>query len=108
MFGVVIDTIYERGDFKGSMSRKLFWQFQLFSILALGILAAIFALFGLITNQWGIMNGMIPAIFFVQLSHPAACARRLHDVRKSGWFQLIPFYNLYLFLQPSKESASVI
>ena len=68
-------------------------------------LAAVLALFGLITKQWGIMNAMIPAILFVQFSHPAACARRLHDVGKSGWFQFVPFYNFYLFLQPTKESS---
>ena len=105
MFIHVIDTIYERGDFNGSMSRKHFWQFQLFSLVGLGILAAVLALFGLITKQWGIMNAMIPAILFVQFSHPAACARRLHDVGKSGWFQFVPFYNFYLFLQPTKESS---
>lgn len=106
MFGVVIDTIYERGDFKGSMNRKHFWQFQLFSILALAILASALGLFGLLTKQWGIMNGMIPAVLFVQWSHPAACARRLHDVGKSGWLQLVPFYNFYLYLQPTKVKAS--
>ena len=41
MFGQVIDTIYERGDFKGSMSRKHFLQFQLLSLVDFTMLAKV-------------------------------------------------------------------
>ena len=30
----------------------------------------------------------------------AAACRRMHDVGKSGWFMLIPFYNLFLAVSP--------
>ena len=33
--------------------------------------------------------------------------RRMHDVGKSGWFILIPLYNLYLFVQPSLEKGRI-
>ena len=32
----------------------------------------------------------------------AVAVRRMHDVGKSGWFILIPIYNLVLVLSPSK------
>lgn len=32
----------------------------------------------------------------VLLPSLAVSVRRLHDVNKSGWFYLVPFYNLYL------------
>jgi hypothetical protein len=28
----------------------------------------------------------------------------MHDVGKSGWFQIVPLYNLYLYVQPSAPS----
>jgi uncharacterized membrane protein YhaH (DUF805 family) len=31
----------------------------------------------------------------------------MHDVGKSGWFILIPLYNLYLFVQPSLEKGRI-
>ena len=32
----------------------------------------------------------------------AVAVRRMHDVGKSGWFILVPIYNLVLVLSPSK------
>jgi uncharacterized membrane protein YhaH (DUF805 family) len=31
----------------------------------------------------------------------SCAARRMHDVGKSGWFMIVPFYNLILALSPS-------
>ena len=33
--------------------------------------------------------------------------RRMHDVGKSGWFILVPFYNFYLFVQPALEKGRI-
>lgn len=30
----------------------------------------------------------------------------MHDVNKSGWYMLIPFYNLYLFLKKGDEGVN--
>ena len=37
----------------------------------------------------------------------AAGIRRMHDVGKSGWFILVPFYNFYLFVQPALEKGRI-
>ena len=37
---------------------------------------------------------LVPAI--------AVTVRRMHDVGKSGWYMLIPFYNLYLSIIDSQ------
>ena len=39
---------------------------------------------------------LIPAVLAVQV-------RRMHDVGKSGWFILVPFYNYYLYVQAPVE-----
>jgi uncharacterized membrane protein YhaH (DUF805 family) len=37
----------------------------------------------------------------------ASGVRRMHDVGKSGWFILVPIYNLVLFVQPSLEKGRI-
>ena len=39
------------------------------------------------------------------LPYIAVAARRMHDVGKSGWFMLIPFYDLILALTPSLPTS---
>ena len=103
MFAITIDTIHDAGDFKGTMSRSDFWKWQLFSRIWLVIIGAVSAIVSYLTSSPGAMAGIFPAICFVLSAEPAAATRRLHSVGKSGWFQLVPFYNLYLFVQPSKN-----
>ena len=84
-------------NFEGRASRSEFWWFYLAIFLA-----------GLIT---GIVDGIV---FGIDIDDPtwftwilqigyflpflAACTRRIHDHGKSGWYVLIPFYNIYLFI----------
>jgi uncharacterized membrane protein YhaH (DUF805 family) len=103
MFAITVDTIHDGGDFKGTMSRADFWKWQLFSRIWLAIFAFAMGVISWLTSSPGVYAGMLPAILFVLTAEPAAAARRLHDVGKSGWLQLIPFYNLYLFVQPAKN-----
>jgi uncharacterized membrane protein YhaH (DUF805 family) len=45
--------------------------------------------------------GNVLSIFFLIPSITAG-VRRLHDVGKSGWFYLVPIYNIVLLASPSK------
>jgi uncharacterized membrane protein YhaH (DUF805 family) len=76
--------------FKGRARRKEFWMFNLISlIISYSLIALVF---------------VDPSLSFVNIIYSlavlvpslAVAARRMHDVGKSGWFYLIPFYNLYL------------
>jgi len=94
MEALVIDSIKSSlnkyATFSGRATRKEFWTFYLFYIVTNFI--AGFAGSSVIENL--VTLGLITPL--------VACgARRMHDVGKSGWFQLIPFYNLYLLVQPS-------
>ena len=73
-------------NFSGRASRSEFWFFYLFILIGYLISFTImmtisFKLFWLM-GVFG-LTMVIPAF--------AVTARRLHDINKSGWFQLLPF-----------------
>jgi len=87
-------------DFNGRAGRPEFWWFALFTLLV----GLAFSLVGL---------DMLGALANLALLLPslAVGARRLHDMGKSGWFQLIwliPFIGwavmIYWLVQPSTAS----
>ena len=71
-------------NFEGRARRKEFWMYVLF--------ASIFAFaLGFIDSMLGIAPVGFSALFQIALFVPsiAVCSRRLHDVGKSGWWQLL-------------------
>lgn len=95
MFQAIAEGFNNYGNFSGKATRPQFWFFYLFyflAVLAGGIADALLGTTWIYAVTW--------IVLFIPLL--SAGARRMHDVGKSGWFQLIPFYNLYLFLQPTK------
>lgn len=95
MFEAISEGLNKYADFSGRATRPKFWWFYLFYIVSTVFGSVIDGLFG---TTW--IASLIWLALFVPLM--SAGARRMHDVGKSGWFQLVPLYNLYLFLQPSK------
>ena len=75
--------------FDGRASKSEFWYFFLFhvgvSFITSFIHPAVNAIF--------ILGTLIPMI--------SVGCRRIHDINKSGWWQLIPIYNLILWLGDS-------
>ncbi len=82
-------------DFSGVSSRSQYWYFILGTTIATVIAQVAFGDFG--GNLVSLIT-LIPTI--------AVAIRRMHDVGKSGWFILIPIYNLILVLSPSKPAVS--
>jgi uncharacterized membrane protein YhaH (DUF805 family) len=64
-------------DFSGRAKRPEFWWFALFTFLASMIL--------------GVVSSMLSGLFSLAVLIPslAVGARRLHDIGRSGWWQLI-------------------
>lgn len=102
-FQQAIRTCFQKyADFNGRASKPEYWWFFLFCFVgamiievALGSLSLIFSLVTL-----------LPSL--------AVGARRLHDINKSGWFQLIWFipilgwiYMIYLMVQDGDEQANI-
>jgi len=76
-------------DFDGRARRSEYWYFTLFSALISIALALINVAMG---------AKYIDTIYSLAVLVPsiAVGVRRMHDVNKSGWYILIPIYNLIL------------
>ena len=93
-FGQAISTCMRKyTTFSGRAKRSEFWQFVLFVILlhaALWIVSL--AVFRLDGPNFPLLNCLIHLVFIIPWF--AAASRRLHDIGKSGWWQLIGFIPL--------------
>ena len=89
--------------FKGRASRSEYWYFVLFNIIALFVLGFIL---GFIGRQDKINDLTILYQLAIILPSIAVGVRRIHDVGKSGWFTLIPIYNLILFVTNGIEGEN--
>ncbi|MEQ1509670.1 MAG: DUF805 domain-containing protein [Sphingopyxis sp.] len=77
-------------DFSGRARRKEFWMFflgYLIAYLGLALVDRFVGTNGILAGLFG-LAALVPSI--------AVACRRMHDVDKSGWFQLIPIYSLIL------------
>jgi len=77
-FGESIQTCFSKyADFTGRASRSEYWWWFLFVFLA--------------TMAASVVNDKISALFSIAVLLPglAVGTRRLHDIDKSGWFQLL-------------------
>lgn len=77
-FGESIKVCFSKyADFDGRATRSEYWWWFLFVFLA--------------TLATGIVNDMLSSLFSIAVLLPnlAVGTRRLHDIDKSGWFQLL-------------------
>ena len=76
--------------FSGRASRSEYWWFALFLFIA-GIVTSIIdvMIMGYSSENFGPINAIFSVITF--LPGLAVGARRLHDIDKSGWWQLLVF-----------------
>ncbi|MBQ0788585.1 MAG: DUF805 domain-containing protein [Oceanihabitans sp.] len=87
-----LKVLQQYADFKGRARRKEYWMFFLINILISITINVIVVLLDLPSFQ------ILDSIYSIAVLIPslAVGVRRMHDVGKSGWFLLIPFYSLYL------------
>ena len=75
--------------FTGRAARAEYWYFVLFNLIVSIVLGVIAGMIKLpILGSIYSLAVLIPSV--------AVGVRRMHDVGKSGWFLLIPIYNLIL------------
>lgn len=80
-------------DFTGRAHRREFWIFVLGNVLISVVLYMVDAALGLRlggdVDDWGILQVLFA--LFILVPGLAVGARRLHDIGRSGWWQLINF-----------------
>jgi len=104
MLDFMLMPLKRYAEFGGRSRRKEFWSFFLFYIIVSVVLGIVEGMAGL-TGMVGGAYGPLTAIFYLGVLIPyiAVAIRRMHDQDKSGWFILIPIYNLILlFLEGTK------
>ena len=112
MKSAILDGLRRWKDFSGRSDRRQFWWFYLFflatPLICLAFFLAFVSLLPLL-NLDLLRFSLVFAYLYLLLvpSIIALQVRRMHDVGKSGWFILIPLYNLYLFVQPSLEKGRI-
>lgn len=90
-----VDVLKRYVDFDGRARRKEFWMFILINAginIVLSIITLIIPFLGFISYLYSL------AVLLPTLS---VGARRLHDIGKSGWFQLlmiVPLANIWLIV----------
>jgi uncharacterized membrane protein YhaH (DUF805 family) len=95
-------------DFTGRAVRSEYWWFYLFLI----IVNAVINVIGSATDSSlvGVLGGLFSLA--VLLPSIAVSTRRLHDIGRSGWWQLIAFtfigifVLIYWFVQPGEPHAN--
>lgn len=80
--------------FSGRATRSEYWYFYLFYILV-SIAVSIVD-----PTEDGLLGNLITLAFFIPII--AAGSRRMHDVGKNGWLQLVPIYNLILLCRQTE------
>jgi uncharacterized membrane protein YhaH (DUF805 family) len=86
-------------EFTGRARRSEFWYFVLFSL----IVNAATSIIDLSVGSSVVGDLASLALF---LPYIAVGVRRMHDIGKSGWFILIPIYNIVLFAQDSDPAPN--
>ncbi|PBI87590.1 Inner membrane protein YhaH [Flavobacterium sp. ACN2] len=93
-------------NFDGRARRKEYWMFFLVSTIISVVLNVIDATTGLTfgPGKTGIL-GLIYSLL-VLIPSLAVAVRRMHDVAKSGWYVLIPIYNLILACTEGEKGSN--
>jgi uncharacterized membrane protein YhaH (DUF805 family) len=94
-----MEVLKKYAVFEGRSRRKEYWYFSLFSFLV----SIVLVLLGMATGF-----RLLYSLYSLGVLVPslAVSIRRMHDVNKSGWFILIPIYNLVLALRDGTEGPN--
>jgi uncharacterized membrane protein YhaH (DUF805 family) len=94
-----VAVLKKYADFNGRARRSEYWFFVLFSIIISIVLSLCdeFLKTKYLNNLYSLAV-LVPSI--------AVAVRRMHDINKSGWYCLIPIYNIILACTDGTEGPN--
>jgi uncharacterized membrane protein YhaH (DUF805 family) len=93
-------------DFSGRSRRKEFWFFKLFDwLVSVGLIFTGVALRPAVGTEIALVFMYLWIGYYLGAYIPtiAVAVRRLHDTGHSGWWIIVPFYNIYLLFKKGDE-----
>jgi len=98
--GNAISVCFKKyATFSGRASRSEYWFFYLFYII-------IYVIGMVVESSAGITNLSTLFVLPILLPQLAVSVRRMHDTDHSGWFLLVPIYNLILLCTASTPGSN--
>ncbi len=98
--GNAISVCFKKyATFSGRANRSEYWFFYLFYII-------IYVIGMVVESSAGITNLSTLFILPILLPQLAVSVRRMHDTDHSGWFLLVPIYNLILLCTASTSGSN--
>jgi uncharacterized membrane protein YhaH (DUF805 family) len=104
MINHTMNVLRKYATFSGRASRAEFWYFALAQAIVFFTIALILALWGFSDEEIDLISNLL--FLTVALPNIAVAVRRVHDVNKSGWFILVPVYNLILYIRKGDEGEN--
>jgi uncharacterized membrane protein YhaH (DUF805 family) len=100
-----LDVLKKYVVFNGRTSRKEYWMFVLFNTL---IIIGLIIIEGMLGMREHNSRGPLTSLYNLAVLLPSigVAIRRMHDVNKSGWYSIIPIYNLILALTAGTKGAN--
>ncbi|WP_289663740.1 DUF805 domain-containing protein [Flavobacterium panacagri] len=102
MLEIYKKVVFENyANFKGRARRKEFWTVVLVNVIISVVLSVVL---GIISSSLAMLANLFTLA--VLIPSIAVGVRRMHDVGKSGWFILIPLYDIYLAAMEGEKGAN--
>jgi len=100
-----VSVLMQYAVFRGRASRAEYWYFFLFNVVIIFVLHLIdFIGIGVAETSGKVFINLYQVA--VLTPYIAVSVRRMHDVNKSGWFLLIPFYNFILAVTEGTKGSN--
>jgi uncharacterized membrane protein YhaH (DUF805 family) len=97
-------VLQKYAQFTGRARRSEYWYFSLIAFVISFVLGFIDGILGFDNMGFGLLSGLFQ--LGILIPSIAVGVRRMHDVGKSGWFLLIPIYNLVLALTEGNKGEN--